>query len=445
VLAIILLALFAALAASFATETGMNLRKATNQAKVQHARLQAESGLAYLSYLLRQVALPPTATGQVALDSLAASLQARLDGTANLAGQTVSYDGTHIVVPAVSTSQQNNFSAVLCLNQDGSLRVSITGTHADCVRGVRISYEVVHGWNAVCRYGLASKSRIRMSGQGSFAGANDPAEANMFSATYSDPLTFELKGQSSTQGDVHVVNSSGAVSVSGQATVAGCAAGSPELAQHTHFGVDDINFPEADPGLFEPFAVNIVDQSTRVNQPHSTFSNIRILANTNPNFATDTTLMGVVFIETPKRVTFAGRVSVIGVIATEDAGEDALDDNYIRFSGQASVQGVDHLPDDPQFASLKALPGTVILAPGFALRFSGQFGTLGGSMGASQFEFTGQASGLVHGWIINWGDTEFSINSQASLTIDHDGLETLPFGFVTPARLFPLPRTYEEY
>lgn len=91
------------------------------------------------------------------------------------------------------------------------------------------------------------------------------------------------------------------------------------------------------------------------------------------------------------------------------------------------------------------LPGTFLLAPGFAVKFSGNFGTINGTIAADEFKYTGNAGGTVHGWAINWGDTELTMTGNANLEIDRSGLERLPEGFVLPMRLSPVPATYEEY
>jgi len=153
----------------------------------------------------------------------------------------------------------------------------------------------------------------------------------------------------------------------------------------------------------------------------------------------------VTFIDTPNEVTFLGDLDVIGPIVTEDAGDDALDQNRLHFSGNTSTHGAEALPDEAQFAGLKELPGTFLLAPGFSAQFTGNFGTINGTMAADEFGFTGDATGTVHGWVINWGDTEFTMGGNASLTIDHEGLDEKPFGFKMPSILSPLPETYEEF
>jgi len=444
VLAIILLALFATIAAAFASETSLNFRKAGNVIHTQNARLQAESAVAFYSHLLRRVNLPSGASGQAMLDALALRLQARLEGTANLGAQGIMYDGTTITVPAIATNAHGGaFSASFALNANGTVLMAVSGAEFGCIRQVRMSYDLTPGRSGVFDYGVASKGKIVMTGNARILGANDPAEANVFTGTFSDPEAVKLTGNCQIAGDLDIQNPGASVAMTGNVSIGGESLWGGHIADHIHMGVDDVEFPEADPFVFEPFATHIVDGSTPTNG-NKTFTNIRIKANTNPTFAGNIKLRGVVYIETPNRVTFAGNLDIIGVIVTEDAGEGALDDNYLHFTGNTSTQGVEHLPDEPQYAALKQLPGTFLLAPGFSTKFTGNFGTVNGAMAASEFRWTGNAGGTIHGPIINFGDTEFKLTGNAHLTIDRGSSPETPPGFASAAKLTPLPGTYEE-
>lgn len=443
VLAIILLAVFATLAASLASDASMNLRKASNDARVHVTQMEAEGGLAYLSLVLREVVLPP-GEGQTMLDNLAAALQARLNGTANLGGHSVGYDGTTITVPMISTGDEQGFLAAITLNGDGTIRLSVTGEEHGCTRRVRMDFNTTPTRSGVCDTGVASRGKLTLGGNARITGVNDPSEANLLSATYSDTEAINLSGGCQIDGDLYVANPAAYVTMTGDVTVGGESASDPAILEHIHIGVQDVQFPAADPSVFEPFATNIVDASTPITEG-MTLTNIRIAANTNPTFSGGTQFLGVVFIETPNRVTFAGNVTVTGVIVTQDAGEGALDDNYIHFSGSTTSQGVENLPDEPEFAGLKALPGTFLLAPGFAVKFSGNFATINGTMAADTFEYAGTAGGTVHGWVIGWGQTGVKLDGDAYLNIDHSGLEQLPQGFSLPLKLSPVPGSYEEF
>jgi len=101
VLALVLLALLATLSVSYAVLTDGAMLQASNLNSIQAAQTQAESGLEYFNYQLTRCSLPAGATGQELLDAVAADLSSRMNGTPNMNGATIEYDGTRIVIPAI--------------------------------------------------------------------------------------------------------------------------------------------------------------------------------------------------------------------------------------------------------------------------------------------------------------------------------------------------------
>jgi len=443
VLAVIALAIFAALAAALASQTGMGLRKASNQALIQATRHDAESGMAYFSLLLRGTRLSGELAGQELLEALASSLRGRLEGTANLGGQTVSYDGTQIVIPHISTDGRGaGFGGIVRLADSGSIRLTVTGREADCLKRVRMDFGFTPWRSPAFDYGIATRGSIELTGNPDIVSVGDRLHASLLAATFSELEAIALTGNACVGGDLFVSNPDAYVSLTGNVSVGG-ETQDGDIEEHIHIGIGEVEFPEPDPGVFEPFATNIVDGKTKTNG-NRTFTNIRILANTNPNFSGNITLKGVVYIESPNRVTFSGNLDVIGVIVTEDARQRDPDDNSIQFTGNSSTRGVEYLPDTPEFAGLRELTGTFLLAPGFSVKFAGNFGTINGAMAAQEFRFTGNAGGTVRGPIIGWGDSEFVMTGNAHVTIDRQDSAGLLPGFVNTANFLPLPRTYEE-
>ena len=444
VLALLLLGVFASLAVALAAESGMNLRLADNQALVQAARLEAEGGMAYLTYLLRDVSVPSGVSPQQLLDAVAAAVQSQMDGTPNLGEDAVSYDQTSIDIPFIATADDRGFSATLSLDGE-QVRVAVVGRKGTCTRGVRMNFAASSSGSAEFDYGVATAGKLKIVGNARIRGANDPAEANVLVGTYTYNQAVRLIGNCEIGGDLFVSNPEATVSMTGNVSIGGESVWGGEIYDHIHIGVGPVQLPQPDPSVFEPFATNIVDGSTST-RGNRTFSNIRILAGTNPTFSGNITLKGVIFIETPNRVKFSGNVTITGVVVTQDAGDDATDSNYIHFTGNTTVRGVDQLPDEPEFAGLKQLPGTFLVAPGFSVKFTGNFGTISGAMAAEEFKFTGNAGGTVHGVVIVWGDNEFKLTGNSYLTIDLSGGTQLPPGLVLGGgALRPLPETYEEF
>ncbi|MCJ7544022.1 MAG: hypothetical protein MUP47_05555 [Phycisphaerae bacterium] len=441
ILALILLAIMAALGAALAAGSCLGVVQSANQASIQCSLLQSESGLSYLMYTLRDVTLPAEVTGQDLLNALAAALQTRLNGTPNLAGAQVTVLGSTISIPSITTDQ-GYFRATISLAADNVFNLTVAGSDGKTTRSVGMSINAEGGSSSIFEYGVASRSAVSLTGNASVYGANDPNEAKILSTTYTNLEAFRLTGNCHIDGDIYSANPDSYATITGNVVV-GEASGSA-IQDHIHIGVGDVDFPEADPTIFEPFATNIVDANTPTGG-NRTFTNIRIKANTNPNFSGNTTIRGVVFVEAPNEVRFTGNLNLTGVIVTEDAGDNVYTTNTIRFTGNTAFQGVENLPNTPEFAQVRLMPGTSLLAPGFGVTFTGNFGSVGGCMAADAFTWTGNASGTIHGSIINYGDSAFTLTGNSRITIDRSGSPQIPPGFAIPRRLSPVASSYREY
>jgi len=433
IVSLIILAVFSAIAVAFAVATDMNAQKSANTRQTQAAHLEAESGLSLMHYVTTECKIPIKASGQDLLDALNDELSALLDGTGNLAGTTVGYDGAKISVPKITSGNGRSFSAELGLVEDLVAQLRVTG-HTDSVnRRIRINYQMNPGDRGVFDYGVATRGTVIMSGNAAILAANPGSDDADMLSTYDGATkpAFDLSGNAALQGDIATTDPYATVKVTDGFT------------GDINKGVGNVDFPDVDTSMFEPFATNVI--TTGSTGPGQTFTNVRIKAGTNPVFDADTVLQGVCFIEAPNQVTFAGKLTVRGVIVTQDAGDDAYDQNWISFSGQVDSYSVATLPGVPEFHELRQLTGSFLLAPGFTAKFSGQFGTVNGAMAAEKFEFSGQASGTVHGTVISYGDVDFVPSGQGQLTIDRSGCPEHPAGFDIRSRLSLIPDSYEEY
>jgi len=445
VLAMMLLTMFASLGVAMVTANNRQVVQAENHARVQAARLQAESGLSFFLRTLSNISVSGATEGQDLLDTLAAILGERLNGSANLGGATVSYDETTITIPAIATDDLGgSFSARITLVEDSTVRLRVVGTDGTITRPVSMNLTTSPFRSSIFNFAIASKSRIEMNGNARILGANSSSEANMLTTTYTDLEALDLTGNCRIEGDVSISNPAAHASLTGNVSVGGESGSSGAILDHIHIGVGDVPFPEVDPTVFEIFAVNIVDSGTKTNG-NKTFSNIRILANTNKTFGGNITLNGVTYIEYPNIITFSGNLTVTGVIVTEDAGDDAYDINRLKFTGNTTVLGVEDLPDTPEYADLREMPGSFLLAPGFGVDFTGNFGTFNGTIAADEFYFRGNASGTVFGSVINYSDSTFRLTGNSNLTFDRSSDPETPLGFFTPSRLSPVAGSYTEY
>ena len=443
ILALVLITIMAAMAVAYAVGGNTNLLQSGSQAAVQRSLLTSESGLAYLTYILRGITVPPGKTGPELLSAVATALGTRLNGTANLHGAAVTSNATTVFVPTITTDE-GQFTATIVLVGDNAVHVKVAGSQGGANRAVGINFDLSGAHSSIFDYGIASKSAIRLTGNASVAGANNRAEANILSATYSNQEAFKLNGNTVIDGDIYSSNPDSYATLIGNNKIGGVSSSDPNINSHIHVGVGNVEFPEVDQSVFEPFATNIVNSSTSTSG-NKTFTNIRIKAGTNPTFSGNITVKGVMFVEAPNRVTFAGNLNFTGVIVTEDAGDNVYTTNTIRFTGNSTFQGVESLPDTSEFSQLRQMPGSFMLAPGFGVTFTGNFGSVGGCMAADAFTWAGNATGNVKGPVINYSDSEFTLTGNSKITIDRSTYPGTPPGFSSIGKFAPDPASYREY
>ena len=426
VLALLLLAVCTALAGALAVSANVNLKIADNETNILNARMSAEGGLSYVCYLL---ANEPISTGsdEEILNSIADLLRPSLEGPGKLPDGGISCNGRTVTVPPVSFSGANGtFSVTVVMMPDSTVGLKVTGLSGSAKRsaGIRMAAEVDSGGGPLFGHGIITNGTIQLAGNSKIRGANNAFEAQVYSASTEDQV-FTLSGNSTIEGDVFATNSYATATLTGNSKIAGCKWNSANLDDHVHTGVEPFEIPEVDSSPFEPLAINPVTQTSG----NYSLSNIRIPAGTNPHFSGNYTLRGVIYIEAPNNVTFSGNTTIEGVIVAEDAGEDAYTANRIKFTGNTTLRGADSLPDLPEYAGLKELPGSMLLAPGFGVDFYGNFGTVIGVMAAEQFSFHGNCGGTIHGSILNYGQTPMIMQGNSNFYFDQSDAAESPSGF----------------
>jgi len=155
-------------------------------------------------------------------------------------------------------------------------------------------------------------------------------------------------------------------------------------------------------------------------------------------------------------VKFSGQANITGSIVVETLDPQgnpnnanySLSANTIEFAGGVTYQGMDKLPtnDPTNFpAAMRSLTGSMLLAPGFAVSFKGNFGAIGGSMLASQVNFSGTAGGTVTGSVINLRDSAMDLSGTSDIIIQSVGTSNYPAGVFFGSHYSPLPQTYAEF
>jgi hypothetical protein len=436
VLALLMLIVLSTLAVALATTTDLEMMKANNAGLALGARLAAESGMDFMRYHLARTALPAWAPGNQMLGFLATELNTALGGTANLAGVSVTYDGSVTTVPPIQLAGGRSFSARVEMSSGNVLKVTVTGT-APAGSGdpgstvdQTLTMEYQPETPSAYSYGIFSKGPLAIGANLSFTGVNSPGEASMCSAASGSAIIID---SGYVDGDLCATHADATMDIG--ATVNG----------KIRKNVPEVTVERPDGAEFLPYATNLLNSSSNFGLDH--YENIRIAAGTNPEFGNSVTISGVMYVETPNTVTFANSVEMTGAIVTEDAGEGAdLTANNIYFKNNLLVHGIEELPDEPQFEGLQEHAGTAILAPGFDVGFKNNFTTVNGSVIAESLELKNNLDGIVYGSIIILGGSGLNFNQNARLAIDRSKYHGDPPGTAEsqPTVLIPLPDSYQE-
>ncbi len=413
------------------------LQQSVNQKEAYQARLAAESGMGYLSALLQRISLSD-ANDPIADVGLGLSYGI-VNGSVYTQGDVI-----NVYPIAIENGSGGMFSAQLSKIGSNYL-LTVTGTSGSTSRTVTLEFaaeDVVN--NALFKNGFLLGGKLLMTDNATFNGKNDPSEARVFTNYTGSQEVFNLSGNAVLEGDLQAANPGGYATISNNVTIADETDYSEGGAiwDHIDFGAPLVELPRPDPTVFEPYATNILSKKTAGN---TVFSNVRIPANTNPKFTGTVEFEGVLYIESPNKLTFLGDVIITGIIVTEDPGPGQIANNYINFGGGVKFQDIATLPESPEYSDLRKMTGAAMLAPGFGVEFTGDFGTVAGALAAEKFIFSGNSGGTVRGPVINYSSDPFEMSSSTHLTIDRKGNDTVPPGFDGEITvLTPILNTYKE-
>ncbi len=426
----ILMVVCSALAVSLASMSGSNVQLADNQRKANHARACAESGFDVIRYWMSRVAISGTTTESQRFSAIAASLQSELDSD-SISNITTSYSSSTITIPSVVLDSEtgNSFSAVITLLDVDTLRIDVTGYCDSLSRTIRGTYDFSTRGKYAFDFGVASKGPLSLSGNIELEGVNVSVEASVYIESENSNLALSIIGNSQIAGDVSIVNPIASVDLQGGQAGIGGETGQAAIDNHVDFGVPPTEFPEPVPGIFESYAINIVDSNTDTSSD-ATLENIRILANTNPVFSGDVTLKGIVYIETPNVVEFTGGADITGIVVGDGDIEDNSGTSKIIFRGNVSSHPVSELPAEAQYDGLHDETGTFVMAPGFHVSFGGSFDALCGAIAGNGVEFFGNAGGIINGSVINYSGDAMTLTGNSDLYFNRSGTATSPAGFV---------------
>lgn len=436
IMAMLFLAIFAAMAIAFFDCTGTSLAQADNTCSALQARLTAESGMAFCVREITHNGVSGCLRGQPLLDAMAAQIKTDLNGTINLAGQTVGYDNTTITIPLIALPGGGSFIATITLAASDTLTLHVTGywnqgnISSPTAVQKRVTMNLQAVGNPAFGFGICSSGPIAVGNNLTMIGLQ-ACEGSMYSSAPGAAITV---GSGTISGSVSVSDLSAAVSLG--RTNAGS----------VNYNVPPITMPTVDRSQYAALATNVVDSTTNVSG--GVFKNIRIKANTNPVFG-NVTIMGVMYVEAPNNIQFPNNVSFTGVIVADDPPVGSPDSaNYISFTNNTSFGGVENLPDTSDFQQLRNMPGTSVLAPGFTMEFKNNFGSIDGTMALKGLIAKNNLNATLNGSLLIYGSTglSFKNNSDLNVSMNLSQYDRVPPGFqgYGQPQIVAVPETYVE-
>jgi hypothetical protein len=442
IMSMVFIAMFSALAVAMASMSGNNTQVASNQHKIDGARACAESGFDVLRCWLKEVWLPGTTQPSQILNQIRTSLN---QGIANV---YVTCNGSTLTIPSVTldSATGRSFHATITklpVTDSNTYQVDVTGIYGSTQKTIRANYVLDVQGNTVFDFGVATKGPLSLSGNIELEGINVSVEASVYIESENSTLALSIVGNSQIAGDVSIVNSNAMVNLQGGQAGIGGETGQAAINDHVDFGVPTSDFPVPVPGEFTKYINSVIDANTNTSAK-ATYQNVRIVANTNPKFTKQINLKGVIFIEAPNVVEFAGGADITGIIVGNGNLEDNSGTNQLKFTGSVTSHPITDLPDDAQFGAVRKETGTFVMAPGFNVSFGGNFNTLNGAIAGNGIEFYGNAGGIINGSVINYSEDEMTLSGNSDLYFNRSGITEAPAGFVPEFILDYNPTSYTE-
>ncbi len=471
---ILVLCVLGSLAVYLVNASDMNMQKAENFRQLAEARSAAESGLGYLGHLLGNLDLPKNTTAENLIANMSSALGDEMDGKYGWGtDQTVSYNGDTITIPAVTLDGATFSATVKLLASEPVARVQlkVTGRSGIITRDLSRQYAAAGTGRTIFDYAVASKGKV-FFGSNAILSDNDDANSADILAMQVVEDTIKIGGSATVQGELMVTGGKKEDIVTiggGNGTVVHGETDANTIMENYVHEVPEPPFPTIDITEFTDQVPSwtIIDSTT--SQPNKNarsvpvgelnedgqwvLENIVIEGGTDFEFNKDTIINGVVYIKPPNDIKFKSKVTINGVIVTDDGdtdGDDTTLNSSIAFHGQAAVGGIDSLDsDDPQFAGLVDKTGTSILAPGFGIEFHGNSDSYSGTIAADHIEFRGNSSGGpgLDGSIIGLNENfSVEVRGSAELGVSRSGSSSVPPGFTlnNEVTLEPVPGTYSE-
>ena len=441
IIVLLLLPILASLSVALLGSSSMNLVQSSNLVAMTEARLAGESGVSFFLYELTHSGVSGSLRGQALLNSLAAKLGARLNGTTNLCGSLVAYNGSAITIPNITLGAGRSFGGQITLPAADTLRLTVTGK---CTAGAGASARTVQRllsidlhptWDQALGFGICSKGAVELGMNTDISGVTQPSDGSIYSAAIGS-----LAAPAISCGSGHI---SGDVSLSPPNTMLSLDLTGTTVDGTIRVDAPPVSMPTINRTPYTSLATTVMNLAS---PPAGTYKNIRIPANTNPTFGSAVTIQGVMYVQAPNKIYFNNNCTFTGVMVADDPPAGSPDSaNYIYFKNNMTFNGTEQLPDTYEFSGVRKLKGASILCPGFTMEFKNNMSSVAGVMALKVLTAKNNLASTILGSVLIYGDAGLDFKNNSDLNIQLSG-STPPVGFTGYglAPLAPDPNTYVE-
>ena len=225
IMAIIMMAVLTSVAFAGLHFASSSLLQSEDYVTIHEARMQAESGMSYISHLMKKTDISGVSTDEDLLEAIAAGLSSELDYSPAMGEGVIAYADSTITIPYISSEDDGSFSASITNPSIGVVLLTVTGKSGEAgkevYRQAALSFVLSAGGSASFDYGVAAKGPIVMTGNAKILGANDASEAKCLSATYDTDEALKLTGNCNIEGGIDISNSAGHARLIGNVYVGG--------------------------------------------------------------------------------------------------------------------------------------------------------------------------------------------------------------------------------
>jgi hypothetical protein len=421
------LVVISALAVGLAGLAGANLTLAENQQKANQAFASAESGLEVMHYWLSRVRIPSSTPPAQYFSAVITTVRGEL-AVNDISNFVVNADGS-IPTVALDSSGTQTFRGQWSAdaNNPALLHVTAIGSSGPASRTLMVEFSIAPYHFPIFNYGIATKGALRFPQNPTLTGVTQGWEADVYVESAGSLVAVEVGGNANFGGDIDIGNSLASVDFGGSVLIGGDA-GQTAIDNHVTIGAEQVAFPVPQVAPFRQYATGpVLDSTFNYSGSGMTLTNAVIRAGTNPTFtgSGSVTIQGILYIESPNIVTFAKNVSLQGIIV---AAGDTLNPgtNAIRIENNFASGGY---PAGSQFDALRQEQGSSILAPGFAVSFTGNFSSVNGVLAASSLYFSGNASAVVKGTMISYSPDATLVEGNIAMNFDRAAMVEIPAGF----------------